>query len=132
MWRIIRFAAGAFALFLVASQGSAQRYSDNCQTCDFGTGEISLHQPICLAVGAGDPGNSHCQTRISTDYMHRPTIECLYLGDACIPSPPLRIFEAYWGTQFLFGFMASSTGVGCCGADNIDWCTVWGMPAGCT
>ena len=135
MWRVIRFAAGVFVLFLAASHGSAQAYVDHCETCDIGTGPIALRIPFCFDADSGTRGNTRCQIRADLSLMGSVRVACVYTGDPCFPTQPIRTYQSYWALQSLFGYtaaMLNGGGYGCCDPDGTDWCTVWGMPAGCT
>jgi hypothetical protein len=135
MWRVIRFVAGAFVLFLAASPGSAQAYADHCEACDIETTSFALRIPFCFDADSGTRGNTRCQIRADVSLTGSTRVACVYTGDPCLPTQPIRTYQSYWQWQSLFGYtasMLSGGGYGCCEPDGTDWCAAWGMPSGCT
>ena len=132
---------GALVLLLAASRGSAQQYSDVCNTCDQPFGSASLRGPFpCLPAGFGRVGNRDCRTVmepiVSTSGI---TIRaaCVYAGDTCFSTQYVSFLEVFRAAN-VYGFsmeaVSGFTGLdgGCCTPDGTDWCGAWGMPAGCT
>jgi hypothetical protein len=103
----------------------AQSYSSRCETCDVDMGQISVRIPICLDADQNAIGNTICMITFN---WNDPKPFCSFRGDPCRPSQPVGTYQSY-RIQEVMGFLASSAALN---PDNIDWCTIWGMPAGCT
>jgi hypothetical protein len=136
---------GALVLLLAASRGSAQQFSDECETCDHDFGSTTLRSFPCLAADPGRVGNTNCRTLIEpvvTTSGISARLLCLYKGDACFSMQRIGTYQAFRTAYLVFGFSGDSgvtgynafadLGGGCCTPDGTDWCGAWGMPAGCT